>query len=259
MQPHRLSAVVPAQPMEAPHEKFTPSQAGSHAGHRSCFVVHEWTGRRRGKRHGPDRSGLQGRYWADQSRREEQAPSQSSEVINIPTPEESRRALMEPISKQPSLGEHAERAASGGANFRRSKHAAGIAKCRRRSARSHHGRQRAGFQRVEDRIAQAASATIATLAASGEPPPSGPIGSFGETIPAKFSKRNDILDRTPIMALPLPLSDQQRKQIYDAVMADNSQPVAGADALKPASELSTEPGAQWHASAARERPRYRWC
>jgi hypothetical protein len=40
------------------------------------------------------------------------------------------------------------------------------------------------------------------------------------------------------MALPLPLSDQQRKQIYDAVMADNSQSVAGADALKPASELS---------------------
>jgi hypothetical protein len=42
------------------------------------------------------------------------------------------------------------------------------------------------------------------------------------------------------MALPLPLSDEQRKQIYDAVMADNSQPVTGADALKPASELSTD-------------------
>jgi hypothetical protein len=40
------------------------------------------------------------------------------------------------------------------------------------------------------------------------------------------------------MELPLPLSDQQRKQIYDVVTADNSQPVAGADALKPASELS---------------------
>lgn len=40
------------------------------------------------------------------------------------------------------------------------------------------------------------------------------------------------------MAWPLPLSDGQRKQIYDAVMAEKSQPVAGADALKPASELS---------------------
>jgi len=38
--------------------------------------------------------------------------------------------------------------------------------------------------------------------------------------------------------IPLPLTDEQRKQIYDAVIADKSQPVAGADALKPASELS---------------------
>ena len=42
------------------------------------------------------------------------------------------------------------------------------------------------------------------------------------------------------MAIPLPLSDQQRKQIYDAVMADKAQPVADADALKPASELSPD-------------------
>ena len=33
-----------------------------------------------------------------------QAPSQSDEIISIPTPEESRRALLEPISKQPSSG-----------------------------------------------------------------------------------------------------------------------------------------------------------
>lgn len=75
--------------------------------------------------------------------------------------------------------------------------------------------------------------------ASGEPPPSGPIGSTGETIPAKFSERNDILDRTPIMAWPLPLSDEHRRQIYEAIMADKTQPDSGADALKPASQLST--------------------
>ena len=40
------------------------------------------------------------------------------------------------------------------------------------------------------------------------------------------------------MALPLRLTDAQRKQIYEAVMADKSQPVAGAEALKPTSELS---------------------
>ncbi|MGB8137314.1 MAG: hypothetical protein WCF15_11100, partial [Pseudolabrys sp.] len=67
---------------------------------------------------------------------------------------------------------------------------------------------------------------------------SGPIGSFGQTIPAKFSKRNDILDHVPTMAIPLPLTQEQRKQIYEAVMAEKSHPVAGADALKPASELS---------------------
>lgn len=35
---------------------------------------------------------------------QERAPVQSSELSNIPTPEESRRALRTPISKQPSSG-----------------------------------------------------------------------------------------------------------------------------------------------------------
>jgi hypothetical protein len=118
----------------------------------------------------------------------------------MPTPEEARAALMAPISKQPSTGD-ALPATTG-----------------------------TGMQSAQG---------TSTAGASSEPPPSGPIGSFGQTIPAKFSKRNDTLDRVPTMAIPLPLSDEQRKQIYDAVMADSSQPVAGADALKPASELST--------------------
>jgi hypothetical protein len=79
-----------------------------------------------------------------------------------------------------------------------------------------------------------------TINASNEPPPSGPIGSFGQTIPAKFSKRNDLLDNVPIMALPLPLTHEQRKQIYDAVMAEKSQPVEGAASLEPTSELSPD-------------------
>jgi hypothetical protein len=128
-----------------------------------------------------------------------QPSSQSTDFANMPTPEEARAALMAPISRQPSTGEASNATTGTGA--------------------------------------QGAQATNASEAAN-EPPPSGPIGSFGQTIPAKFSKRNDTLDRVPIMAIPLPLTDEQRKQIYDAVMADNSQPVAGADALKPASELS---------------------
>ena len=126
-------------------------------------------------------------------------PSQSAEVSKIPTPEEARAALMQPISRQPSAGDAAA-GTTGSAG------------------------QQPPMQNASG--------------ASNEPPPSGPIGSFGQTIPAKFSKRNDILDNVPIMALPLRLTDAQRKQIYDAVMADKSQPVAGAEALKPTSELS---------------------
>jgi hypothetical protein len=128
----------------------------------------------------------------------QQPPSQSTDFANIPTPDEARAALMAPISKQPSTGD-ASAATTG-----------------------------TGAQGTPPN----------TAAASNEPGPSGPIGSFGQTIPAKFSKRNDTLDHVPTMAIPLPLTDEQRKQIYDAVMADNAQPVAGADALKPASELS---------------------
>lgn len=76
--------------------------------------------------------------------------------------------------------------------------------------------------------------------AAAEPPPSGPIGSFGQTIPAKFSERNDILDHVPTMAFPMRLSDDQRRQIYQAVMADKTEPAAGADALQPADELPAE-------------------
>jgi hypothetical protein len=68
--------------------------------------------------------------------------------------------------------------------------------------------------------------------------PNGPIGANAQTMPAKFSERNDILDRVPIMAWPLALSEQDRQKIFQAVMADKSQPDADADTLKPASELT---------------------
>jgi hypothetical protein len=134
-----------------------------------------------------------------------QPSSQSADVSNMPAPEEARAALMAPISRQPSTGDALPvTTGTGGRDVN------------------------AGSQPPPDGNATA------------EPPPSGPIGSFGQTIPAKFSKRNDTLDHVPTMAIPLPLSDQQRKQIYDAVMTDKAQAVAGADALKPASELSPD-------------------
>jgi hypothetical protein len=38
-----------------------------------------------------------------------------------------------------------------------------------------------------------------------------------QTVPAKFSERNDALDRLPTMAFPLPLTDEQRQRIRAAV------------------------------------------
>ena len=177
---------------------------------------------------------------------EEQAPTQSTETANIPTPEESRAALMMPISRQPSAGTipTEPRPELPSATAPKQTQIEDAPKAQRESQNAAGGPEgitTAGSTPVSNGPTGAPSASVTTgkgSSASSEPPPSGPIGSVGETIPAKFSRRNDILDRTPIMAWPLPLSDGQRKQIYDAVMAEKSQPVAGADALKPASELS---------------------
>ena len=85
----------------------------------------------------------------------------------------------------------------------------------------------------------------------------GPIGATIQTMPAKFSRRNDLLDHMPMMAWPLRLSEQQRQQIYQAVMADKSAPAAGADALKPASALAFRATAG-HASAPPGDRQHRW-
>jgi len=177
---------------------------------------------------------------------EQQAPTQSTEIVDIPTPEESRAALMMPTSKQPSIGTvptepRSELLSATAPKTTQIEHAPKAQRESQNAAGGPEGITTAGSTPVSNGPTGAPSASVTTgkgSSASNEPPPSGPIGSVGQTIPAKFSRRNDILDRTPIMAWPLPLSDEQRKQIYDAVMAEKSQPVAGADALKPASELS---------------------
>jgi hypothetical protein len=68
----------------------------------------------------------------------------------------------------------------------------------------------------------------------------GPIGATMQTMPEKFSDRNKVLDHVPTTAWPLLLNKQQREQIYNAVMADSSQPPAGAAALKSGSLLTYE-------------------
>jgi hypothetical protein len=86
----------------------------------------------------------------------------------------------------------------------------------------------------------------ASGASTGPAGPPGPIGATIQTMPAKFSRRNDLLDHMPMMAWPLPLNAQQRQQIYQAVMADKSPPAADTAALKPASALSFEQRRDMH-------------
>jgi hypothetical protein len=56
-----------------------------------------------------------------------------------------------------------------------------------------------------------------------------------QTVPAKFSERNDKIDKLPIMAMPLGLSDAQRRAILDSVKQAD-RPVQTTSA-KPAEEL----------------------
>jgi hypothetical protein len=56
-----------------------------------------------------------------------------------------------------------------------------------------------------------------------------------QSVPAKFSERNDKLDHTPIMALPLGLTDAQKKLVADAVLAAHAPTVEVS--AKPADEL----------------------
>jgi hypothetical protein len=56
-----------------------------------------------------------------------------------------------------------------------------------------------------------------------------------QTVPAKFSERNDKIDKLPIMAMPLGLSDEQRRAILDSVKQAN--PPVQTTTAKPAEEL----------------------
>ena len=138
---------------------------------------------------------------------DKKVPTSTTESIKIPTPAEVRAAKSMPDSNQPALGQGlVELVPSATANATTS---------------------------------SGSSTTGSDSSAAAAPAPSGPIGATGQTMPTKFSKRNDILDRVPIMALPLPLTDQERQRIYQAVMADKAAAASDADNLVPASELST--------------------
>jgi len=89
---------------------------------------------------------------------------------------------------------------------------------------------------AEARAAFSASENMASTGLGGP----GPIGATRQTMPEQFSKPNETLDRVPIMALQLGLSDQQRQRVYQAVMADKSAAATDTGGLAPTSVLLTE-------------------
>ena len=74
----------------------------------------------------------------------------------------------------------------------------------------------------------------------------GPIASTMQTKPAKFSRRNDLIDRMSIMGMPIKLDARQRQQIFQAIMADKTQPASGAEKLAPADALPFAQVADMH-------------
>ena len=93
----------------------------------------------------------------------------------------------------------------------------------------------------------ATNAAGANQASDGSASPPGPALVDGklnvpgaptdsQTVPAKFSARNDQLDNTPVMAMRLGLTDEQKRKVVESVKSAN-EPVQTSNA-KPADELA---------------------
>jgi len=91
-----------------------------------------------------------------------------------------------------------------------------------------------------EQVAPSGTAAGATTGAADANQPAGPIGSQQQTMPAKFSQRNDTLDRVPTMAWPLKLDAAALKRVFDAAMAEDTKAIEATDNLAPSHSLSTE-------------------
>ena len=175
-----------------------------------------------------------------------QAPSSSTDFRKIQTTAEARAALLAPDDPNPVLGQDLKPATTSSAGGDKPSAASGSGD----PATATGGQATIGGPLTPGASAGGANTSSPggaseTMGARPTGTPNnngrpGPIGAVGQTMPSKFSERNDVLDRVPIMAWPNRLTDEERQRIYQAVMADKTQPAAGADALTTASELSTD-------------------
>ena len=177
-------------------------------------------------------------------------PSDTHAATNqpIPTPEEARAALMAPDSPDPAIGQVAL-PPTGAAQTAKS--ATGDAPAENAKAQqADNNQQSKGGSDAEKTTAQNQSGTATETIGSAtredmakqaayNTSPNKPIGSTTQTLPAKFSERNDVLGRMPTMAWPMRLNDEERGKVFDAVMAAKSEP-ADLGKLEPADQLPAE-------------------
>jgi hypothetical protein len=69
--------------------------------------------------------------------------------------------------------------------------------------------------------------------------PSGPIGATPQTMPSTVSAENDKLDKTPIMAQPLTITDDDKRLIFDSIAANTEVETRAID-TEPANTLPVD-------------------
>lgn len=173
---------------------------------------------------------------------DEKLPS-SSHPRPIPTPAQARAAKMTPDNSQPSVGGQQGMALPSKSTMSQETKDGQATAGGPQAVHANAETMQNGTQDSNGKQSQSATSGAAPNENASQAPNSqaiaeqGPIGATAQTMPAKISQRNDILDRVPIMAQPMTLSDQDRQQIYQAVMADKTPAASDANALSPASEL----------------------
>jgi hypothetical protein len=166
-----------------------------------------------------------------------------SEPRKIPTPAEIAAAKAMPFSTQPSLGTGQQAALPAADNMRPETKDGQATAGGPQATNASSDAMKNGSQPSSNDKPSTVGVAAKDISASDAPAapgtePHGPIGAFDQTMPAKFSARNEVLDRVPLMNIALPLSSEQRQQIYQALMQGDAQPSADAEALGPTSVLS---------------------
>jgi hypothetical protein len=174
---------------------------------------------------------------------DEKVPT-ASHMRPIPTLAEARAAKMTPDSNQLSVGRQAVAAlpskSTMGQETKDGQATAGGPQAVNANADAmQNGAQDSNGEQPQAATSDKAPIHSAAQASNSQGAPSqGPIGATAQTMPAKFSKRNDILDRVPLMSLLLPLGDADLQQIYQAVMADKTSTANGDNGLAPTTMLN---------------------